>query len=238
MDGIGKGWHEREIEVLYVGGYKGDLIYLSCRKGRHYFEKLLQNRDWTTEYAIEQELKGRNSEWDENRIKEEIIYYKNLDWYLMTYIRVEAVRALIKGGVNVTVYGSNWEKFEYYNSPHFMHKGLVTQTECLAKMKESKIVLNVMPWFKSGTHDRVINAMLAGAVCLTDGSSYMDEVFEKDKHYVCYDLQHLEQLPDIVRQILQSDHAEMRRQAYQKANGMHRWIQRIEKIEKEYREER
>lgn len=232
LDGIGKDWNERKIDVLYVGGYKGDLDITHLPDGsEHILTKLLQNMEWPTEYAIEQEMKDTKDTFNEIQLKNEILHYKDLDWYIMTFIRVEVIRALIKGGINVTVYGSNWEKFEYYNSPHFIHKGLVTQEECLKKMKESKIVLNVMPWFKAGTHDRVINAMLSGAVCLTDSSSYMEEVFYKNEDFISYDLKHLEQLPEIVRSILTTDTTEMRTKAYLKAKEKHRWMERISQLE-------
>ncbi len=232
LDGIKKEWTKREIDVLYVGGYKGDLDTSHLPIGsENILAKLLRNMDWTTEYAIEQEMKEQKDNFNDTNLKNEILSYKDLDWYIMTYIRVEVIRALIRGGITVTVYGSNWEKFEYYNSPHFIHKGLVTQEKCLEKMMDSKIVLNVMPWFKSGTHDRVINAMLAGAVCLTDSNSYMEEIFEKDKDFISYDLRHLEQLPEIIRNILENDNIEMRTKAYHKAVENHRWLQRVKRLE-------
>ena len=42
--------------------------------------------------------------------------------------------------------------------------------EIVELMHESKIVLSTMTWFKDGTHDRVYNGMLAGAVAVTDTS--------------------------------------------------------------------
>ena len=61
-------------------------------------------------------------------------------------------------------------------------KILIIEEECqpdegVDLMYDSKIVLNTMTWFKDGTHDRVFNGMLAGAVAVTDSSIYMKENF-------------------------------------------------------------
>ncbi|MBQ6886526.1 MAG: hypothetical protein IJN54_03325 [Lachnospiraceae bacterium] len=151
---------------MYVGGYKGELDTSHLPIGsENILAKLLQNMDWTTEYAIEQELKEQKEIFNETHLKNDILSYKDLDWYIMTYIRVEVIRALIKGGITVTVYGSNWEKYE------------------------------------------------------------------KDKDFIGYDLKHLEQLPEIIRNILKNDNIEMRTKAYHKAMENHRWLQRVERLE-------
>lgn len=42
-------------------------------------------------------------------------------------------------------------------------------------MRDARIALNVMPWFKDGAHDRVFTAMLQGTAALTDDSRYLRE---------------------------------------------------------------
>ena len=44
-------------------------------------------------------------------------------------------------------------------------------------ISQAKISLNVMPWFKMGAHDRVINTMLYGGVALTDTSLFYENTF-------------------------------------------------------------
>ena len=63
---------------------------------------------------------------------------------------------------------------------------------------ESAFVLNVMPWFKSGIHDRVLNAMYNGAVSITDSSSMMDTCFTPQQDYIAYSLDRIEALPDLL----------------------------------------
>ena len=70
--------------------------------------------------------------------------------------------------------------------------------DSLSAIAESAFVLNVMPWFKSGIHDRVLNAMYNGAVSITDSSSMMDTCFTPQQDYIAYSLDRIEALPDLL----------------------------------------
>ena len=87
--------------------------------------------------------------------------------------------------------------------PENIQKGdLLDSLGCLQQISRAKISLNVMPWFKDGAHDRVFNSMLNGAVCLSDGSRYLDECLKDGEDYVKYDLADLAELPGKIRRIL------------------------------------
>ena len=64
-----------------------------------------------------------------------------------------------------------------------------------------------MTWFKDGTHDRVFNGMLAGAVALSDSSVYMKEEFcgdidNPDAELVMFELDEIDALPQTVKELL------------------------------------
>ena len=76
-------------------------------------------------------------------------------------------------------------------------------------MAEAKINLNVFPWFKAGTHDRIFNTLLQRSLPLTDSSRWVNNYFTNGKDIVLFDLKHLEQLPEIANRMLKdSEHAE------------------------------
>ena len=75
--------------------------------------------------------------------------------------------------------------------------------------RNSKMVLNIMPWFRNGTHDRIPAGMFAGAAVITDHSRYLDEIAEKDgidSGIVFYDIAHPGELEGILKDRL--DNAE------------------------------
>ena len=99
-------------------------------------------------------------------------------------------------------------------------------------MEDSKIVLNQLAWFKAGSSERIYEAMLQGAVALTDDSAYLRETFIDDVDIKFYSLAYLDRLPALVRSILDDpQNTEMlRTNAYRKAAAQHTWLQRTESL--------
>lgn len=71
--------------------------------------------------------------------------------------------------------------------------------ETIPLMADAKIVLNVMPWFKGGVHDRVYSAMLNHAVSLTDSSEYMDMTLTDEENVLLFSLENLQELPKKIK---------------------------------------
>ena len=95
-------------------------------------------------------------------------------------------------------------------------------------MEDSKIVLNQLANFKAGASERIFEAMLQGAVALTDDSLYLKENFKDCTDIRFYSLEQLEKLPEIVHDILSNSELTdtLRQNAYQKASTAHTWLQR------------
>ena len=93
------------------------------------------------------------------------------------------------------------EKYQESSIGEFSNVTVLPQMsyrDSLSAIAESAFVLNVMPWFKSGIHDRVLNAMYNGAVSITDSSSMMDTCFTPQQDYIAYSLDRIEALPDLL----------------------------------------
>ena len=78
----------------------------------------------------------------------------------------------------------------------------IPYADTLAYMADARLNLNVFPWFKAGTHDRIFNALLQHSLPLTDSSRWVDENFTNGEDIALYDLEHLEKLPEIVGELL------------------------------------
>lgn len=154
--------------------------------------------------------------------------YRYIDMNVNAYFRKAMIVTLVNAGIDVQVYGNGWDIPELEGQPHFHFCGLISQTECIRKMQESKIVLNSMPWFKDGAHDRIFNAMLCHAVCVTDDSRYLRERFTDHKELVWYPLEEIESLPRIVRELLDDPKkaGEIAENGYQSAVLSHNWENR------------
>ena len=74
--------------------------------------------------------------------------------------------------------------------------------ECLYHIQNSKISLNVLPWFRGGPHDRIFNTMLNGAVCLTDSNGYLDMFLEDEVNCIKYSLEKPQEMAQRVMELL------------------------------------
>lgn len=156
-----------------------------------------------------------------------------IDMYVRNYWRGKVVRTLVDAGIRVDVVGKGWEKLEEVRHPEnlIIHPQTDSLT-CLQMIAQSKISVNVMPWFKDGAHDRVFNSILNGAVCVSDTSGYLCEELLEGEGVYYYTLQEVEALPKMVKELLQ-DEGRMREcvaRGIRKLQKIHTWAQRAEQL--------
>lgn len=218
----------RSIDVLFVGGYKYDENLPADDLGAQLSEYLMEHPSETYESAVEYCLSASHRRLSDAELKECMQEHRFIDMNTESSFRVKILRTLVDAGITVTVYGDHFEETDLYNHPNFLYKGSCSTEEGIRLMEDSKIVLNQLAWFKAGASERIFEAMLQGAVSLTDDSVYLREIFEDSADIRFYSLSHLDALPDIVRSIL-TDYEPveiLRRNAYEKAYHHHTWLQR------------
>lgn len=110
-----------------------------------------------------------------------------IDFYVRIYARNKVIRALLNAGITVTVCGRNWSEFPE-NETERAHLQILGEElpyeEAIEVMADSKVVLNVMPWFKDGSHERIAMGSMNGAVCVTDANEYVSEVWGKQEWFI------------------------------------------------------
>lgn len=152
-----------------------------------------------------------------------------LDNYQRACMRVAIIESLLQRGIQVTVVGAGWDCYEGKGAENLTilsDKGLDI-TEVIELMGRSKIVLNNTN-ILDGMHERIITAMLANAVCVTNEYDMMDNFFENGKELVTFPLNHIEKVPQLVADLLANpDRAERIAEAgYQAAICAHTWEHR------------
>lgn len=119
---------------------------------------------------------------------------KPVDLYIRMCYRDRVVRTILEHGIDITVIGGGWDKFDLSAYPNFHWIPSMPFDETFTYMRQSKLVLKVMPWFKAGTHDRIFNTLLSGACPVSYKSRWLEEKF-KDKEDIAFnDLEELEAL--------------------------------------------
>lgn len=204
----------RSIDVFYAGGLSRDLvrqIMPVCSKYKTFdgkkmteevYDYLINNPSELSENAIEQYLKDRKVEVGDEELSEIITDFRVVDSFATSFYREKTIETLVNNGIDVMVCGRGWENCKCFHSPHFRYRGFIPPQNVTKIMCNSKIVLNTMTWFKDGSHERVFNGMLAGAVAVTDTSGYMKEIIEQKHNGVMFELSEINELPDLLRDLL------------------------------------
>lgn len=170
----------------------------------------------TTEAVIEKELLAAGVELTDKRLCEVIEKLHYIDLLAVSYYREKAVRVLAEAGIDIELYGTGWEDCDFIKLPNVHFGYRISADEVVERMHDAKMVLSTMTWFKDGTHDRVFNGMLSGAVVLTDTSVYMKENFaglgySDDPELVMFELEKMDdrygyptidELPAVVKNLL------------------------------------
>lgn len=247
-----KSFSERSIDVLYVGSLKIRNIDARSEFVEKLTDFIVMNKQYEIHESVEIVFRGLSEEefmaWfpdmyeqgispscaSDEIIRKVIGQVYQVDMNINTIFRAGAIASLVNAGIHVDVYGAkSWNDIlsdSTIERPECLHyRGVITPKECVEKMCDAKIVLNSMPWFKDATHDRVVNAMLNGAVCVSDPSEYLLERFEDSRDIFYYDLNHLEQLPEIINNILNNPALadEVAQNAYHKSWHSETWQNRV-----------
>ena len=204
----------RPVDVLYAGSlskYRIELLIPDFDQFRGFdagelcsqvLQELVRHPQRTTEDVLEEYFASLELPLTEELLGDYISQFRFLDAYAVSFFREQAVRLLVENGIRVAVYGEGWERTDWCDHPNLVLGGKVLAPEVLPLMYHSKIVLNTMTWFKDGSHDRVFNGMLAGAVAVSDSSAYMKEQFVNHEEVELFELEEIGELPAIVEELL------------------------------------
>lgn len=239
----------RSIDVLYAGGLSktfaenvmpdfAQYVDFDARQiADRAYELLIANPEKTTEAAIEETLKEAGICLKEEELCRLIADLHYVDLLATSYYREKTIRTLVESGVNIHLYGYGWEECSWIRASNLTYGGRVPASEIVQKMQDARIVLSTMTWFKDGTHDRVFNGMLAGAVAVTDSSVYMKEEFPQTEgdgaKLIMFELTEISKLPDTVKRLL-ADPQKMQQIAdrgYCYAQQCHTWRSRAQELE-------
>lgn len=246
---------DRSIDVMYAGNLSrsfaanivpdlGKYSEFNAEKVcKRAYDDLIEHTYKTTEQAIEESLLAEGVILNEDELNQVISDLHFIDLYVVSYYREKTVRILAEKGIDILLYGAGWESCEWIARPNVHYEGKVPAADVVVKMQDAKIVLSTMTWFKDGTHDRVFNGMLQGAVTVSDTSVYMKEEFcgflEPDgsdqRDMVLFELESIDQLPEQVQELLEDvDKAQkIADRGYQKARALHTWRARAEELERD-----
>jgi len=232
----------RDIDVLFGGSFKDpDLIrkeWLILPKTKisimdEAAEYLLANPDKTLEGELQFVLQSRNFYGEYGILMNNPAFLQLVDSYVRNYRRYKCVEELIKSGIPIDFYGVlGWDRNPFEMYKNFRVHNSVDFNEMLSLMGNSKFVLNVLPNFKNGSHERIFTSMLQGAISVTDKNQYLENQFNDEEDIIFYTWDKIELLPEKIKDILEDEDNRnyIALNGMKKANEKHTWLQRAKEI--------
>ena len=210
-------YRRRHYDILFSGTYYQPSSMLSKMEqlteispalqsfGHHVYQNLTEQSDLSMEQAVQLTLDQENWTASEDIVKEIFSTQGYVDWAVRMYWRSEVITVLAESGLELYLLGRGWENHPSASYPN-VHRisDRIPFEETLSAMADAKINLNVFPWFKSGTHDRIFNSLLQHSLPLTDSSRWVDETFTDGWDIALYSLKNLEELPAIAEKYLKN----------------------------------
>lgn len=236
---------ERPIDIIFTGNYTPPQILRKhlCEMDneyRNFYEKILDevkmNPNLLVEEVAERNLLELFDSLTDAQLRNCMPNMMYVDLSVRFYYRGLLIAALADAGIQVHIFGSGWERLQCRHPENLILAGGVDSQKCLEKISQSKISLNVMPWFKAGAHDRIFNSVLNGAVCFSDWSSYVNHVFTDGKNIVLFSLERLIDSPqtvaDQVKRLLEDPEQmqEIADAGYAQCVYVHGWNERAKEI--------
>ncbi len=247
---------ERKQQILFAGHYTElpffeqhitaiDEEYEAFYRG--IISELCEHPDETVEAAELAAVKRETGETDIKKLRYVLYRMLFIDLYVRNYFRGKAVAALVNGGCPVTVIGKGWEKLPLERRDKLTILPMTDSVGVLKALREYRVSLNVLPFFKDGAHDRVFNSILNGAVSLSDPSRYLLEELPEGCGVSYYTLESLSALKNSEISIiaagehLLTDNAaceEILEKGQKIVRERHTWAARAEEILKIVKEEK
>lgn len=227
---------ERKIDIMYAGSlyasYIPKEIDFSVWKfsAKEVFDKsveyLFAHTEETIETVVEKQLKMAGVTLPDEELRIFISFCVYIERIISSHYREKIVSSIAKAGISLELYGEGWAACDWIKLPNVHYGGRVTPKDIVLKMEDCKLVLNTVPWFKDGSHDRVFNAMMCGAVAVSETSKYFEEVLPADT-WVSFDLleESLLALPGRIQELLDDDDRlqKMADAGHELASASHTW---------------
>ncbi len=229
---------ERKYDLLFCGtfyrpeGQMGEITKLYPENSalwklyQETFENLKKNSHLSVVQGVLLTMGHMGMRLSEKGLKSALNISNYVDWAIRMYQRGRVVTTLAESGLDLYLLGRGWENLPAAGLPN-VHRidDRIPYGDTLAHMADARINLNVMPGFKQGTHDRIFNTLLQRSVPLTDSSAWIDDNYTDGVDIALYDLDHLEKLPGIARNLLEDTGLAERiiENGYKKTAGNFTW---------------
>ena len=237
-DYMGNG-KDRSLNLSFIGTYSNyrDILKNAYNDKPEWaeiiealFEFLVKNPNTSAESAIEDfaDINSLDISFKELPVLLEILFAS--ENAAKSYYREKIVKTIIDSGLDIDVFSRTWEAVPFASNNKLRIHSDISYRKSMEIMADSNISLNVFSWHKASMTERIANIMLNGAVCLSDRSSLLIDLFDDNKDIVLYELDRLEDLPEKIIKLTNDNELRINiaNAGNCKAIINHRWQNRVD----------
>ncbi len=168
-----------------------------------WIEYMLLNAHLSPEEALQKMIEDAGGAFSKEQFLGLALNLKEAVVFVRNYIREEVISSLLENDIPIHIFGSGWDKLKQkYPDKEALFHGDVSIDQTIRLNGESKMVLNILPWFRAGSHDRIITAQLNGAAVLTDANGYLETQYTDRESIYYFGNDSTKDLPQLVEGIL------------------------------------
>ena len=215
-DILAESFNNRKYDVVFTGSVRDyeDIdtgIYNLDNSLKEMWDIVLDYICKDTSLTIERAVRKCMSDYSlaltDEHVHQIILLFRKMDSIIRALHRQRVITAIADGGVKIDVFGDGWDvlRKKLVHPENLIVHGCVSYRQSVEIAAQAKISVNVMPWFKTGFHDRIATAMLNGCVSVTDSSEYIKNNYTDGTDIVVYNLDNLKPLAQKINILLKNE---------------------------------
>ncbi len=206
---------EKDIDILYAGGFRAeeDINFPPPPFGdpEAFYDHVIGYYERESYVEAQDAVNDLSSGTGDTLTPAEIAVMTNYAvksveaWYVAQR-RQNLIKHLAGQGLTVHIIGNEvWRKTAAEYPGNIIYEGMKTPEECLGFISRAKVLINDLPYFAEGAHERVFNGMLNGTVVLSNESRYLEERFKDGESILFWDGRDLREAEEKIRKVLSDD---------------------------------
>ncbi len=231
-ENMGPGQGERAYDLVFLGSFFCPKSEELTAEQSRFYEYLLIHSDMPFHKAWIQYQEEQGAHPSEEDVIRGLQQMRDTCLAAAHTLRMRIVEAILDRGLSIHVFGDTWKNYpDPGKRGRLILHPQVDGAQTRDIYHQAKISLNVMTWHKAGMTERIAESMLAGAVCVSESTSYLKEHFTENE--IClFDPKHPEEAADLVQQLLKDEplRNRMALNAFEKASREHTWDKRAEAL--------
>ena len=195
----------------------------------NYLEFMVTNPDYTTEDAFSAVLEKLGVNLTDDQFVQELSKLHRLaELGVAKLYRQEILQTILDSGITVDVFGDSWKDAPFAGNKYLRIHQEIPADKVSTIYANSKMSLNIMTWHKDSITERVLDAMMARSIVISDYTPALSESFENEKEILFFYLNDITAIPDMVRRNIQN--SQIADLAYEKAKADFSWTKFAERF--------